>query len=295
MCSYRAAAAAVGGVRSRRWLVLGLSAGRLLEYSSGSDIVRGLLQMFEEYEHWLGHEKEREKLNANRALVSVLPHLGVGIGGFVNLAAAGGISSALINTAAIAPSNASLLYSPPIQHSGIQSASDASADGAAESSAPIKASLQKVGKQVVYSVLTTPTFAAANSSVLDYNELVYSLCDVFSLVYSKFLDDSVLAAASPLHDAAIKVDKKIKSMIIAKLAADLTAVATPLLKLEMKGMLTHLFVDEARSTPQSRRYYQLDDPTTDATNKNAAQHANDAASGSAGATAADSDDEEDDD
>jgi len=46
------------------------------------------------------------------------------------------------------------------------------------------------------------------SSTLDYCEVVYSLCEVLILVYSKFLDPS---CALPMYvDAILKVDAKIK-------------------------------------------------------------------------------------
>jgi hypothetical protein len=48
---------------------------------------------------------------------------------------------------------------------------------------------------------------------MDYNEVVYSLCDVFSLLYSKFLDP--LCQRTPvIHEAVLKLDKKIKVPIV---------------------------------------------------------------------------------
>lgn len=94
---------------------------------------------------------------------------------------------------------------------------------------------------------------------LDYCEVVHSLCDVCSLVYSKFLDDS--CQPSTIHEAILKIDRKIKSLIIGKITQDVTNIANPLLKQELKGLLNHMFIDESRSTPITKKFYVLADDT----------------------------------
>lgn len=50
---------------------------------------------------------------------------------------------------------------------------------------------------------------------LDYCEVVHSLCDVCSLVYSKFLDES--CTPSTIHEAILKIDRKIKTLVVGKI------------------------------------------------------------------------------
>jgi hypothetical protein len=46
--------------RIHRWFVLGLSAGKLLELPTGAEVVRGLCQLLEEYEHHI-HKETTDK------------------------------------------------------------------------------------------------------------------------------------------------------------------------------------------------------------------------------------------
>jgi len=82
---------------------------------------------------------------------------------------------------------------------------------------------------------------------MDYCEVVYSLCDVLSLVYSKFLDRT--CAVPVIHEAILKLDRKIMGLVIAKISQDLTAIASPLLKIELKSLL---IVDERDRSESSK-------------------------------------------
>lgn len=77
---------------------------------------------------------------------------------------------------------------------------------------------------------------------VDYCELVLSLCDMLSLLYSSFLHPSCSPPA--VHDAVLRLDRKLRTLVLAKIANDLSNdVCAPLLKMEMKGMLNAMFID----------------------------------------------------
>jgi len=226
--------------RVERWFLLGLSAGKLLDFPNGSLVVRALAQLLEEYEHYtnstgsLFAAKEKETK-------SKLSH----------------VNMYLSPTAHTAPHTSSVLSRFILANIN-------------NSTEPVKPQLSKIGKQVVYEFLQTPHISSAGS--LDYCEVVYSLCDVLSLVYSKFLDQS--CAVAVIHEAILKIDRKIMQMVISKISGDLTAIATPLLKLELKSLLNHMFIDDTRTTPQAKKYIQLSEkkPTTGDPNTEDAQH-----------------------
>jgi len=126
------------------------------------------------------------------------------------------------------------------------------------SSDPVKPTIQKINKQVVYNCLHH-TFSP-NIESLDYCEVVNALCDVLSLSYRNFLDKSCRPPV--IHEAILKLDRKIKSLIIGKISGDLTAIATPLLKSQCHGLLSLMFVDESRSSTFSKQYLNLDRNTS---------------------------------
>eukprot|EP00462_Mataza_sp_D1_P005895 CAMPEP_0175126028 /NCGR_PEP_ID=MMETSP0087-20121206/3628_1 /TAXON_ID=136419 /ORGANISM="Unknown Unknown, Strain D1" /LENGTH=111 /DNA_ID=CAMNT_0016407899 /DNA_START=348 /DNA_END=683 /DNA_ORIENTATION=- len=72
---------------------------------------------------------------------------------------------------------------------------------------------------------------------LCFYDVVLSLCDVMSLLFSKFLDPT--CSGMVMHDAIFKIDKKIKQLVLEKLVADLTAAAKPLIKAGLSGLLNH--------------------------------------------------------
>lgn len=204
--------------RVRRWFILGLSLGRLLELNDGATLVRALCQLLEEYEHHISHEKEKsERPRSNTA------H-------FLYSGSANGSSHVQAVVAVAA----------------------AAAAAAEQHNEPIKPQLHKVGKNVVYEYLQMP-FATVDG--LDYCEVVHSLCDVLSLVYSKFLDDSCTPAH--IHEAILKVDRKLKQLVIAKITQDLTTIATPLLKIELKKLLNNMFIDDSKSTAITKKFFTL--------------------------------------
>lgn len=119
----------------------------------------------------------------------------------------------------------------------------------------LKPSLKKLGKEVVYEYLQTQVTTLCDH--LDYVEVVCSLCDILSLLYTKFLDSS---CSPPLvHEAILKLDRKLKVLVQSKMSNDLVGeIVQPLLKIELKGMLNHMFIDEKISTPLHKKYWQLD-------------------------------------
>lgn len=98
-------------------------------------------------------------------------------------------------------------------------------------------------KKIVYEYLQTSDNCI--SGTMDYCEVTSSLCDVMCFIYSKFLDQS--CAPNNIHDAILKVDRKVKQLIITKMCHDLTGIAKPLLSLELRGLLNHMFIDESKS------------------------------------------------
>jgi hypothetical protein len=81
---------------------------------------------------------------------------------------------------------------------------------------------------------------------MDYCQVVLALCDVLSLVYSKFLDPA--CSAPELHDSIMKSDKKVKSLVLSKISTDLTATAQPLINRQLQGLLNHMFLDDSTTT-----------------------------------------------
>jgi len=109
---------------------------------------------------------------------------------------------------------------------------------------PVKTHIHKVGKQVSYDFLIVPD--PALRAFVDYCEVVHSLCDVLSLAYSKLLDPSCQKPI--IHEACIKMDKRIKDLVIGKLAKDLTSIATPVLKMQVRSLLSTMFIDDGRGS-----------------------------------------------
>lgn len=96
-----------------------------------------------------------------------------------------------------------------------------------------KPAIQKVNKQVCYQYLQLPTICLKGA--LDYCEVVMSLCDCLTILYSKFLDESCASAA--WQQIVLKIDKKIKTFFVGPLCQDLTATARPLIERQVNGLL----------------------------------------------------------
>jgi len=119
---------------------------------------------------------------------------------------------------------------------------------------PVKQTLLKMKRQVVYEYLQVPHMCMDEGS-LDYCEVVYSLCEVMEYLYKKFLDGT--CSPPHLHEAVLKCDKKVKTMIIGKMASDLTNIALPLMKIQLQELLSHMFIDQSRSNPVQQKYINL--------------------------------------
>jgi hypothetical protein len=200
--------------RTQRWLVLGLSLGRILELSNLSIIARAVLQLIDEYEYYCSHAASNSNINENKMNL-IFPH-----------------------------------RKPPIQQRDYQKVND---------NEPIKSTLHKINRVVAYEFLLLP-FQQLHQTAqsMDYCEIVYSLCDVLNLLYSRCLEDSIAINNNNIKDAIIKFDKSIKKLFIGKICADLTEIATQVMQKEMLGLLNHVFIDQSRSNKILKRYYQLE-------------------------------------
>jgi hypothetical protein len=117
----------------------------------------------------------------------------------------------------------------------------------------IKPSIRKVNKQVVFEFFQTPLTCV--EYCMDYCEVLLSLCDTLSLVYGKFLDAS--CHSQRCVDAILKVDKRVKTLVIEKISQDLSAIAPLLLKSEINDLLSHMFIDESSSSMYNMVFMNL--------------------------------------
>jgi len=116
---------------------------------------------------------------------------------------------------------------------------------------PVKATIVKLGKQVVYEYLQVPSMLISPSE-MDYCEVVYSLCEVLGNVYCKFIDPA-METLDFIHEAFLKLDRKIMQLVIAKMAQDLTLIASPILKTELNQLVFH-----CQRSQQTKRSMQLE-------------------------------------
>lgn len=96
-----------------------------------------------------------------------------------------------------------------------------------------KPAIQKVNKQLWYQYLQTPSICARGH--LDFIEVVLSLCDCLSILYSKFLDESCSTPA--WQSMVLKIDKRIKAFFFAPLCKDFNAAVRPLMERQINGLL----------------------------------------------------------
>ena len=266
--------------------MLGLSLGRLLELSEGLTLVRALCQLVEEYEHFIGAKKDvleggpfSLSLSSSGSLTTLLAgssdtshhhahhhhshHHGLGGGG------GGQIAPFLFLGSAHGSAHGAAVMAVAAQAAAAQASAQASSGGAfgtsgcggggggggagggggggSDAAGAIKPSLHKVAKiGVVYDYLHT--HATCMPDQLDYCEVVQSLCDVLSLIYSKFLHPNCSPPA--VHDAILRVDKRLKSLVLAKITNDLVVeVAQPMLKIDLRNLLNHTFIDDKTNAP----------------------------------------------
>ena len=243
--------------RIRRWFMLGSSLGRLLEMSEGATLVRALCQLIEEYEHCIAAKKDvigGKGGDSGSSLVSsgdaaaqgqLAPFLLLGAAhGSMHVAAVVAVAAqaAVAAAAAAAGHSASAASSKDGDSS---STSSSARDSAARDLGAIKPSLHKVAKiGVVYDYLQP--HATCIPDQLDYCEIIQSLCDIFSLTYAKFMHPG---CAPPLvHEAILRLDRKIKTLVLAKINGDLVGeVVGPLLKQEVSTLLNRTFYDDKSS------------------------------------------------
>ena len=244
--------------------MLGLSLGRLLELSEGATLVRALGQLIEEYEHFIGSKRDL-----------------VGVGGPKSAEAiAAAASAASASELLSSPGQAQQLLTPflflgsahgsaHVQAVVAVAAQQAAAGGGSSLGGggsglggggdQFKPALHRVAKVgVVYDYLQSSAPCIVDH--LDYCEVVHSLCDVLALLYAKFNDAS--CQAGHVHDAILRVDRKVKTLVLAKITTDLTQeVVQPLLKAELAAMLNHTFVqaDEKNAVAGMRKFVRLDD------------------------------------
>jgi hypothetical protein len=279
----------------RRWYLLGLSLGRLLELGDGVILVRALSQLVEEYEHYIGAKRDMiasrpfgasDSSNnaAHAALAAASAQLaagdisipGQGQGPQLLLApllflgtTAHGSAAAQATAAAAAQTTSGASHIGSTTVTSSLSSSLGRGGGGTDSADSFKPTLHKGARgQVVYAYLASGA-ATGLDGHLDYCELVQSLCDVLALIYAKFLHPD--CSPPSVHTAIVRVDRKLRSLVLAKLSQDLaTDVAQPLLKQELSGLLNHLFFDEKSnnaltagtgggSTAAARRFIQLDE------------------------------------
>lgn len=246
--------------RIRRWFMLGLSLGRLLELSEGATLVRALCQLIEEYEHFIAAKKDvigSKGGDSGSSLVSsgdaaaqgqLAPFLLLGAAhGSMHVAAVVAVAAqAAAAAAAAAAGHSNPSTSSSKDGDSASSSSSAARDAAARDLGAIKPALHKVAKiGVVYDYLQP--HATCVPEQLDYCEIVQSLCDLFNLLYTKLLHPG---CAPPLvHEAILRVDRKIKTLVLAKINGDLVGeVVNPMLKQEVSAMLNRSFWDEKSSS-----------------------------------------------
>ncbi len=82
----------------------------------------------------------------------------------------------------------------------------------------IKPSINKVSGNVVYEFLKLPNIPC----ILDYTQVVFSLCDILTLVYQKLRDDSSMHYC----EAVLKLDSRFKHHFFGLISRDLNTLAT---------------------------------------------------------------------
>eukprot|EP00743_Colponemidia_sp_Colp-15_P004484 GILK01004835.1.p1 GENE.GILK01004835.1~~GILK01004835.1.p1 ORF type:complete len:272 (-),score=32.19 GILK01004835.1:127-942(-) len=110
----------------------------------------------------------------------------------------------------------------------------------ASSTDPVKPIIYRSGKTAVYEYLTTPNVPFR----LDYFQVVFSLCDMLSLVYTKFMDAT--CAVPSISEAIIKIDAKVKHNLVSILSREITSLALSILKQQF-GQMHSMFAASGMS------------------------------------------------
>ncbi|KAL0488758.1 hypothetical protein AKO1_003897 [Acrasis kona] len=124
---------------------------------------------------------------------------------------------------------------------------------------PIKPVINKVGGTVVYEFLRTPNIPC----VLDYCQVVFSLCDILTFVYRKLMDES--SVAHSLHESIIKLDGRFKHHFFGLVSRDLNTLGMYIIKSRLCTVESlfdikkpdqqvthqHVVMDQPNQSPQS--------------------------------------------
>ncbi|KAL9654056.1 hypothetical protein ABK040_011600 [Willaertia magna] len=99
----------------------------------------------------------------------------------------------------------------------------------------IKPTIHKMNGNVVYEFLKIPNIPCD----LDYRQVVFSLCDVLTFVYRKFMDEST--SSNNLHEYIIKLDKKFKNSFIALICKEMSTLAMHIVKSKLSNLEKLMF------------------------------------------------------
>ncbi|CAN0216945.1 unnamed protein product [Pylaiella littoralis] len=170
-----------------RLFYLGVGLAKLLQSKGGAQLVRGILQLLEEWEYHF-------------ALAGVAHH------------------------------SVKAMLAKNIDRPSRDLSRDIGEEGG-KLQEHVVARLLKFNNEVVFEHLLTPEVPF----MLDYLEVVFSLCDVMCRIYAKFLEEECYKNAY-VYDGLVKVDNKIKHHIINVFAKDLTDMSTSIAKSELKTL-----------------------------------------------------------
>ncbi|KAG2382291.1 hypothetical protein C9374_005493 [Naegleria lovaniensis] len=110
----------------------------------------------------------------------------------------------------------------------------------------IKPVIHKSNGSVIYEFLQTPHIPCS----LDYCQIVFSMCDILTFVYRKFLDETNIN--SSLHESIIKLDEKIKNNFIGLLSKDITNLAMQIVKTKLATVQNIFSISLNNQTPNTQ-------------------------------------------
>lgn len=249
--------------------MLGLSLGRLLELGEGATLVRALGQLIEEYEHFIGSKRDLVGVGGPKSAEAIAAAASAASASEL-LSSAGQAQQLLTPFLFLGTAHGSAHVQAVVAvaaqqaaagggHSSLGGGGSGAGDRGDREFKPALHRVAKVG--VVYDYLQSS--APCMVDHLDYCEVVHSLCDVLALLYAKLNDAS--CQSGHVHDAILRVDRKVKTLVLAKITNDLTQeVVQPLLKAELAAMLNHTFVqaDDKAAMAGMRKFVRLDDNDT---------------------------------
>jgi len=282
--------------RIRRWFMLGLSIGRLLELTDGSVLVRTLAQLIEEYEHFIAAKKDMQPNESGTHLTST--SLSGGLGGLSEGRSGGAMANLLLapfvlggfglgshGTTHVASINATVAVASLIASQAAYQSMQASNSGSSSSAHnhhhghghghPSATSSHQHSSMAFSSATLSPEqfkpqlHKAGKEVVYEYLH-TQATCmpdhlDYCEVVHS-LMDILSLTYSkfldpscqpSVVHDAILRLDRKFRTLILTKICADLNEVCQPLLKAELKTLLNGLFIHEAISTQHIKKFFSL--------------------------------------